>query len=247
MNANISATPGPVSPRFDAKFIEEHNLIERYLEKKLPARGARDLENWCRANPEYLERLKLAERAQASLQLLEASGRPVDLAEPEIPWWKSPYVLIGLAVATLVSLVAFWALYGKFALLRGELEDAHTRLQQGTLEPPATQADLRVSPDRAEGVDKVRISVSRSAPKLMDLHIDMSYSKALQYRMIVDKKDQGRALILNNLVKDSNGDLRITFNTTGLAAGIYTARIDALPTRTAGTPISEGWLLLEVH
>jgi hypothetical protein len=156
-------------------------------------------------------------------------------------------VLIGLAAVTLVSLVAFWALFSKLSLVRGELEDTRARLQQGSLEPPATHSDLRVSPDRAEGLDKARIAVSRSAPQLVDLHIDMSFSKAVQYRLIVDKKDQGRALILSNLVKDSNGDLRLTFNTTGLAAGIYAARIDALPARSTASPTSEGWLLLDVH
>ncbi len=63
--------------------------------------------------------------------------------------------------------------------------------------------------------------------------------------MIVDKKDQGRALILNNLLKDSNGELRLTLNSTGLSAGIYTVRIEALPPRGIATPI--GWLLLEVQ
>ena len=56
-------------PRFDAKFIEDHKLIERYLENKLPLKGAVDLEKWCRAHPEYLDKLKLSERAQASLKL----------------------------------------------------------------------------------------------------------------------------------------------------------------------------------
>jgi hypothetical protein len=79
----------------------------------------------------------------------------------------------------------------------------------------------------------------------MDLHIDLSYTKEMQFRMIVDKKDQGRALILNNLLKDSNGELRLTFNTTGLAAGIYSVRIEALPPR--GSPIPEAWVILEVH
>ena len=87
MNANTVRTPGisPPAPRFDAKFIEEHKLVERYLEHKLPAKGARDLENWCRANPDYLNGLKLSERAQTSLQLLEASGQPLDLSEPKTP------------------------------------------------------------------------------------------------------------------------------------------------------------------
>ena len=81
MNANtIAPLSPPPAPRFDAKFIEDHQLIERYLQNKLPSKGARDLENWCRANPEYLEGLNLPERTQASLKLLEASGKPVDLS-----------------------------------------------------------------------------------------------------------------------------------------------------------------------
>jgi hypothetical protein len=248
MNTNSIAPLSPAAvPRFDAKFIEDHHLIERYLEGKLPVKGARDLENWCRANPAYLDGLRLTERAQASLQLLEATGRPVDLSEPQTPWWKTPYALIGLAAVALVSLVAFWALFGKLALLRSELEDTRTRMQQGSLEPPATQTELHVSPDHAPGIDKARVSVNRNAPQLVDLHVDLNYSKAMQFRLIVDKKDQGRALILNNLLKDSNGELRLTFNSTGLAAGIYNTRIEALPLRGGGSPVPEGWLMLEVR
>ncbi|MGO9514911.1 MAG: hypothetical protein ACLP2F_14910 [Steroidobacteraceae bacterium] len=265
MNARTSESgnlKASVPPRFDAKFIEEHQLVDRYLENKLPFKGARDLENWCRAHPEYLSGLKLSERAQASLKLLEASGQPQDLREPPQPWWKSIYVLIGLGVLALLSLVAFWALMGKYILLRGELEDTRTRKDQGSLVQPATQRDLHVAPDHAPGIDRARIVVSRAAPQLIDVHIDMGYSTLMQYRMIVDKLDQGRALILNNVLKDSNNELRLTFNTTGIAAGIYTVRIEALPPKPQimtgrhkafqqpqeqfDAPIPIGWLILEV-
>ena len=76
------ASAGPSEPRFDAKFIEEHRLVERYLDNKLPLRGALDLENWCRAHPEYLDALKLSERAQASIK--PADGR-VKAIQPRIP------------------------------------------------------------------------------------------------------------------------------------------------------------------
>ena len=238
--------PQTAPPRFDRKFIEDHKLIERYLENKLPYKGARDLENWCRANPEYLNELQLAERAQTSLKLLEASGQPLDLREPEPPWWKTIYVLIGLSVVAGLSLIAFWAVLGKYVLLRGELDDTRALMNHGSLVQPATTSEMRVTPDRVAGIDRARIVVTRAAPKLMDLHIDVSYTNKLeQFRLFVDKKDQGRALILNNLLKDSNGELRMTFNSTGLAAGIYNARIDALPFR--GSPIPIGWLILDVR
>jgi hypothetical protein len=248
MNARTISPGNPQAapPRFDRKFIEDHKLVERYLENKLPFKGARDLENWCRAHPEYLNELKLADRAHTSLKLLDASGQTQDLREPQPPWWKTIYVPIGLGVVAFLSLVAFWALFGKYELLRGQLDDTRTLMTQGSLVQPATERTVRVTPDRAPGIDRAKIVVSRSAPLLMDVHIDLSYTNKLtQFRMFVDKQDQGRALILNDLLKDSNGELQMTLNSTGLAAGIYNVRIEALPFR--GGPIPLGWLILEVH
>jgi len=248
MNARTDSQGNPQTapPRFDRKFIEDHRLVERYLENKLPFKGARDLENWCRAHPDYLNELNLSERAQMSLKLLEASGQPQDLSEPKPPWWKTIHVLVGLCVVAAVSLIAFWALLGKYVLLRGELDDMRNRLNQGSLVQPATMRELRISPDRVAGIDRARIVVTRAAPQLLDVHIDLGYTdKLVQFRLFVDKKDQGRALILNNLLKDSNGELRVTLNSTGLAAGIYNVRIEALPFR--GSPIPIGWLILDVR
>jgi hypothetical protein len=248
MNARTisQGNPQTAPPRFDRKFIEDHKLVERYLEGKLPFKGAQDLENWCRAHPEYLNELKLSDRAHASLKLLEASGRPQDLREPQPPWWKTTYVLIALGVVASLSLLAFWAMLGKYILLRGELDDTRNTMNQGSLVQPATTREVRVTPDRAAGIGRARVIVSRSTPQLLDLHIDLAYTnKLVEFRMFVDKKDQGRALILNNLLKDSNGELRMTLNSTGLAAGIYEARIEALPFR--GSPIPLGWLILEVR
>jgi hypothetical protein len=238
--------PQAAPPRFDRKFVEEHKLVERYLQSKLPFKGARDLENWCRAHPEYLNELKLSERAHTSLKLLEASGQPVDLGEPRPPWWKSVYVPIGLGALAFVCLVAFWVMLGKYALLRGELADTRTLMNQGSLIQPAAESTLRVTPDRVFGIDRARVVLNHAEPQLMDLHIDMNYTNKLaQFRMFVDKKDQGRALILNNLFKDSNGELQMTLNSTGLAVGTYNIRIEGLPYR--GSPIPLGWLILEVR
>lgn len=247
MNANLSAPENPPAPRVDAKFIEDHALIERYLDGKLPVKGARDLENWCRDNPAYLDGLRLAERAAATLQLLEACGRPVDLSEPQPPWWKSPLLPIASGILATLSVLALLALVGKNALLKDELADLRTRMHQGSLVQPATQQDLRLTPDRAPGIDQARILVTHGTPRLVDLHLDLSYLKEQQFRLIVDKQDQGRALIVNNLLKDSNGELRLTFNTTGLDAGLYHVRIEALPFRGSGASSPIGWLILEAR
>jgi hypothetical protein len=255
MNARTIATgkpdatapkAGAPSPRFDAKFIEDHKLVERYLEGKLPLKGARDLEAWCRAHPDYLNHLHLSERAQASLKLLEAIGQPVDLREPAQPWWKSLYVLIGLAAVSVLCLMALWGQLARYRLLHRELEDTQQKLKQGTLVQPAVVGQQRLTPDRAPGLHGAHITVSSEAPQLIDLHLDMAYTQKLnQFRIFVDKQDQGRALVLNNVLKDSNNELRMTFNTTGLSRGLYSVRIEALPPR--GEPIPDGWLTLEVQ
>ena len=257
-DAPMSARPvPPTAPRFDRKFIEEHQLLARYLDGKLPVKGARDLEHWCRNNPEYLNELKLAERAQSSLKLLEACGRPVDLTEPRTPWWRSVYLLIALGVAAFLSLTAFWVLIGKYSALENRLEEARTVQVQGSLVQPASETNVTITPDRAPDVGRARIEVKRDLPQLIDIHIDLAYTeskagalnnaaakKVTTFRLVVDKKDQGRALIVNNLLKDSNNQLRLTLNTTGLSPGIYTVRIEGLPFGGGVTPL--GWMLLEV-
>jgi hypothetical protein len=95
-------------------------------------------------------------------------------------------------------------------------------------------------------MNSARIVVSTTAPQLIELHLDMTYTLKLNvFRVTIDKQEQGRAMVLNNVMKDSNNDLRMTFNTTGLSAGTYTVRIEALPPR--GDPIPDGWLILEVR
>jgi hypothetical protein len=234
----------PAAPRFDRKFIEEHHLIDRYLTDKLPLKGARDLERWCRDNPQYLEELQLSLRTHSALKLLEASGKPQDLGEPGTPWWKHVYFHIGLAVVAALSLIAFMVLFTKFVLVRGELEDARAFAKHGTLLPPSTLSAMRLDPDRAPGINRSKFSVNHAAPAMIDLKINMSFTKLNDFKMTLEKEDQGRALVVEHLGKDSNGDLRVSFNSSGLSAGSYHIRIDGLPFR--GDPIPMGWLILEV-
>lgn len=244
MNSNVKNPPETAAPRFDRKFIEDNQILDRYLLGKLPLKGARELENWCRSNPEYLDELQLGQRAQGSLKLLEAAGRPQDLGEPKIPWWKSLYFQIGLGVVTAASLLALMVLTGKFALLRGELEDVRTVAKQGSLTAPARIDALSIDPDRVEGIGKARVSVSHASRTLVDLKVHMGFTKLTNFRLTLEKKDQGRALVIDQLGRDSNGDLHLSFNSSGLSPGEYQVQVDGLPFR--GNPISMAWFVIAV-
>jgi hypothetical protein len=93
----------------------------------------------------FLNELKLSERAHASLKLLEASGRPVDL-RAATTLVENVYVLIGAGIIALLSLLAFWALLAKYMLLRGELEDTRALMNQGSLVQPATKDGIAREP-----------------------------------------------------------------------------------------------------
>ena len=236
-------TPG--TPPIDRSFVESNQLVERYLDNKLPYKGQRELENWCRANPEYLREHHLSERTVASLKLLEASGLPQDLSEPRTPWWKLPHVLAAACAVALAALIACAVLAGKLTLLGGRLEDARKVAGQGSLAPPNSMRNVHLQPDRAAGINSAMLKVDHKIPQLIDVAIDMSYSSEKRFRVTIDKRDQARALVLGALSKDSNGDLHVAFNTTALGSGQYDVSIQALP--LIGTPVDAGWLVLDVR
>jgi len=254
--ASAGPTGGVPVRSFDRKFIEEYKLLERYLDGKLPLKGARDLEHWCRDHPEYLTELKLSERAQAIIQLLDACGKPVDWREPRTPWWRSVYLLIALAALAAFSLTAIWVLTVKYSVLQNRLQETSTLQTRGRLVQPGSETSVTITPDREPDLGRARLVVSRDLPQLIDVHVDLAYQanaanaanapakKVTTFRLVVDKKDAGRALVVNNLLKDSNDQLRLTLNTTALSAGLYTVRIDGVP--FGGGAYPAGWLLLEV-
>jgi hypothetical protein len=244
--ATAIAKPEIGTPRFDQKFIEDNRLIERYLDGKLPFKGAQEVEAWCRAHPEFLDQLRLSERTHASLKLLEASGRQADLGEPQILWWKTVYFQAGLGAVTLACLLGLLALSGKYVLQRSAIEDLKQRLEQGSMLPPASARGVKLQPDRAPGVHKAKVFVSvKGKPELINLQLDLSYTRLNTFRVQVEKQGQGRAIVIENLLKDSNGDLKVSFNSSAMAAGTYDAVIEGLPFR--GSPIAEGWLRIEAR
>lgn len=254
--ANPGAAPGTATraapgtapgaaARVDRKFIEEHQLVERYLENKLPLKGARELENWCRANPGFLQELRLEERTHAGLRLLESSGKPQDLREPPPPWWKTIYFLFGLGALTLVCVMGCAALFAKNVALRSQVEAEHAVATQGSLVAAQGQTVARMAPDHAAGIGAAKLRISRSPPEMIELHLDMSYSRESRFRVTVDKRDQGRVFVIDGQTKDSNGELKIALNSSGFAAGPYDLRIEAEP--TIGAPVAAGWAVLDVQ
>lgn len=230
----------------DRAFIENNQILERYLAGKLPFKGAQDFEQYCRAHPEVLEELKFGERVNAALRLLEAGGRPLDWQEPKPVWWRRWETLAAVAAACVGLAVWVAVLSGKHADRKKEIAALQQSLREGPIQAPTDAQTLRIMPGRSgpgsASVANVRL---KNPPDLLELRIDLSYTKHTLFRVTLDKKDNTRIGTAYNLMRDSNGEVRLAINTSVLQAGEYKVSILGMPFR--GNPVPVGWMTLRAR
>lgn len=229
----------------DKAFIEKNQIIERYLSGKLPFKGRQDFERFCRENPEILEDMKFTDAVHAGVRLLEAAGKPKEWHEPKPDWWRQPAVFFApLGVAALL-LFGVWYLLDQSADQKARIATLEKRLDQGPLRPPGLTRTVRITPERAGPTSRPSLSVQLGErPELIELRVDVSFARQNAFRLTIDKKDQARAGTIHNLLRDSNGVLRVTLNTSGLHPGDYKVAIEGVTMR--GTLIPVAWFTVRV-
>ena len=221
----------------DAKFVEENEIIEKYLSGRLPLRGQLDFERFCLENPELLEEIELADRLNRGMRLLEAGGR-ADVLDPKEKPWKTMPVLAGAAVLIFALVIAVVILGSKYASARSSVTGLEHRLVSGPLKPPSEARTVLVHPQRVQS-ERPQLSVyGGEHAQLLDMKIDVSFALQNAFRVIIDKKDQARVGTIDRVLKDSNGQLRLTFNTSGVSPGLYRFRIEGITLRGEAIPVA---------
>lgn len=223
----------------DKAFIEKNQIIERYLTGKLPFKGVQDFERHCRENPEILEDIRFADAVNKGIQLLEASGTKTGVWQPpKTDWWRHPGLLIGLAVAVLALAVGTSILYGRAKALEAQVATAQKQIRSGTLRPPAAQRTVRIVPDRVAS-NRIHFTVPAGArSELVELRVDVAFARHNAFRLTIDKRDQARAGTIHNLMRDSNGVLRLQLNTSGLSVGDYKVKVEGVTSRGQLVPVA---------
>ena len=61
----------------------------------------------------------------------------------------------------------------------------------------------------------------------------------------IDRIDQGRVGVIHNLVKDSNGHVRITINSSALGPGTYQFTMEGMSWR--GDPEPDSWVTIGIQ
>ncbi len=209
----------------DLKVIEEKQLVERYLTGRLPPPEARFFEQLVRASPELADQLGLIEALKRTMRLLDDTG--TEWREQQPRFWHPPWVPISLAVATLLAIVLTITAYGA----RGRAEARYAQLkreaEQGYLVAPTIPKTFLIPVARPEARAQLYAIGSRAVPTLADLRLDIGYAPASAFTVVIKRDDGTFWSRIDNLLRDSNGQIRLTVNSGAFPAGVYDVDIEA--------------------
>jgi hypothetical protein len=235
----------PVPPVMDRDFIARNRIVELYLSGGLPVRGATVFEQYCRQNPQILDEIGLPERVHAGLRLLEASGKPEPWQEKPKRFWERPYVPLVLAALVLVLGGAILALNRQLSEQTHKVSVLQQLVVDQPLDAAATTSTVDIQPTHAGPAAAIATVIGGATAQFVNLKIDMTHSDFRAFRVTIDRKDQGRVAVLNNLIKDSNGELGFALNSSALGAGLYQLTIEGLDWR--GDPQPDSWAAITIR
>jgi hypothetical protein len=223
----------------DATFIQQNQIIERYLAGKLPLKGAQDFERFCRENPATLTGLGMADRINAALRLLDASGQPEPWAEKPLAFYQKP-----VAIAVITALAGALLIASLLLLTAGQKKDRQIAVltdavETQPLQPSKSTRPIVIEPSRDGPVGSSMATIGGKDTETADFKFDVSWSSYSNFRITVDRIDQGRVAVLTNLMRDSNGHLRLALNSSAIGPGEYELIFDGLDWR--GTPVPQAW------
>jgi hypothetical protein len=223
----------------DAAFIQQNQIIERYLMGRLPLKGAQDFERYCRENPDTVTQLGLPDRINAALRLLDASGEPEPWTEKPRPRWQRPDVVVGLAGVAAVLLVVTLVLASAVPNKNAQIQAQQQQLQQQPLLPVQSTRSITVIPSRQGPPGRSAATIGGKRAELADLKLDLSWSSYSHFNITIDRINQGRFAELGNVARNSNGHVRIALNSSALGPGDYAVTIEGLD--KWGKPVPQAW------
>lgn len=108
------------------EYIENHQIVERYLQGRLTPAEEEAFEEYYLSHPEIVEELEVTERLQDGIRHLDAARQLVRHNQPERPWWLrarvSPIFAAAASLLLAVSLVLTGGLYLQNSAFRQELQ-----------------------------------------------------------------------------------------------------------------------------
>jgi hypothetical protein len=239
-----AAAAGVPARGMDRDFIARNQVVERYISGKLPIKAATDFERYCKEHPKLLDEMGLPERVNAGLRLLEASGKPEPWQEAAKPVWQQPAVVFGIVglAAALALALAFVAMSSSGKTHK--ILELQRQVTDRTLDAATSTRVIRLMPSRSGASSSPAITIGGGEAQLVDFRIDESRSPYKDFRVTIDRVDQGRVMVIDNLTKDSNGHLRVAVNSSAFGPGNYQLTIEGLTMRLEPQP--DSWVTIGI-
>jgi hypothetical protein len=233
-----------VPPVMDREFIARNRIVELYLSGSLRVRGATVFEQFCRENPQILDEIGLPERVHTALRLLEASGKPEPWQEKPKQFWQRPYVPAALSGLVLVLGIAILVLNRQLTDQTRKVTALHQQVIDQPIDAATATSSVDIQPTHAGPNAAIATIIGGSAAQMVNIKIAMTHSDFRAFRVTIDRQGEGRVEVLNNLIKDSNGELGFSLNTSALGTGLYPMTIEGLDWR--GDPQPDSWAALSI-
>lgn len=228
----------------DREFIARNRIVELYLSGSLPVRGATVFEQFCRENPQILDEIGLPERVHTALRLLDASGKPEPWQEKPKQFWERPYVPAALSGLVLVLGIALLVLNRQVSEQTRKVTALHQLVLDQPIDAATATSSVDIQPTHAGPNAAIATTIGGSSAQMVNIKIAMTHSDFRAFRVTIDRSNEGRVAVFNNLIKDSNGELGFSLNTSALGAGTYPLTIEGLDWR--GDPQPDSWAALNI-
>jgi len=221
----------------DREFVIKNQIVERYIAGRLPPKGVTDFERLIRSRPELIEELGLPDRVNGGLRLLDAAGNAEPWAEKPKKLWEKPGFGLGAAGLAIAALIGC-------AVLAMQVSGRDTQIaklkQENHERPVAPSTKTRtIVVGTSRNGPPVAAALTINSGEFAELKADLSWTKFSVFKVSIDRVDQGRVAVLDGVTKDSNGQVRISWNAGALGPGDYMVELAGLNMRRETLPV--GW------
>lgn len=153
----------------------------------------------------------------------------------EIPQWleqaRQPKVLAGVAGMVLVLLLALIWVAWRWGIAEDRFEMLQRREAEGFIQAPSSTRTVRIDPRAA----RLTTIDGSGMPQRIDLHIAAVTRQYERFRVSLVREDGTLLLHADRVVRDSNNDLRLSFNSSMLPNGKYLVRVEGYTRRGIAT------------
>lgn len=144
----------------------------------------------------------------------------------ENPAWianlQRPPVLMGGVGLILFLILAVIFMFWRLGVAGDRYEMLERRAAEGFLEPPSSTRTVKLDPRESP-----RVSINAAGlPQRIDLLVNARSNRYSRFRMSLLRADGTLVLHADHMIRDSNFDLRLSFNTSLLPDGDYRIRVE---------------------